>query len=101
MYRNNIVRPWFCRFETDNGIRQDEIGYLKADNEGKPVSVIQGNSFYVAPDGTEVQTGYTADEFGYRPVGSHLPTPPPIPVEIQESLRLLATLPSTPEPQYQ
>jgi len=73
---------------------------LKAGPEG-PVSVAQGAISYVSPDGQTIQTGYIADENGYQPYGSHLPTPPPIPEAIQESLRLLATLPSTPEPIYQ
>jgi len=89
-----------CRFETDNGIKQEEVGYAKAGPEG-PISIVQGASSYVAPDGSVVSLGYTADEFGYHPYGAHLPTSPPIPAEIQESLKLLASLPSTPEPQYQ
>ncbi|VVC44945.1 Insect cuticle protein,Chitin-binding type R&R consensus [Cinara cedri] len=89
------------KFETENGIKQDEVGYLKAGPSGTPISVVQGSSSYVAPDGSVINTGYVADENGYRPVGSHLPVPPPIPVEIQESLKLLASLPSTPEPVYQ
>jgi len=89
-----------CRFDTENGIKQEEVGYSKAGPEG-PVSVVQGASSYVAPDGSVISLGYTADEFGYHPYGSHLPTSPPIPAEIQESLKLLASLPSTPEPKYQ
>lgn len=86
-------------FQTDNGIKQEEVGYLKAGPEG-PISVVQGAVSYTAPDGTVINTGYVADENGFQPYGSHLPTPPAIPAEIQESLRLLATLPSTPEPKY-
>ncbi|XP_022162597.1 endocuticle structural glycoprotein SgAbd-4-like [Myzus persicae] len=87
-------------FQTDNGIKQEEVRYLKAGPEG-PVSVVQGAVSYVAPDGQTIQTGYVADENGYQPYGAHLPTPPAIPFEIQESLRYLASLPSTPEPKYQ
>jgi len=98
MFNHRIV----CRFETENGIKQEEVGYLKAGPAGSPPSsVVQGAISYVAPDGSVISTGYISDENGYRPVGTHLPTPPPIPAEIQESLRLLATLPSTPEPVYQ
>ncbi|XP_050423443.1 endocuticle structural glycoprotein SgAbd-4-like [Adelges cooleyi] len=92
-------------FETENKIRQEQIGYLKQGPASKDgpgvVQVIQGGYSYVAPDGTVISTGYTSDENGFQPAGSHLPTPPPIPEKIQESLRLLASLPSTPEPQYQ
>ncbi|XP_025419479.1 endocuticle structural glycoprotein SgAbd-4-like [Sipha flava] len=87
------------KFETDNRIKVEEVGYLKPGTDG-PVSVVQGGNSYVAPDGRVISTGYISDENGYRPVGDHLPTPPPIPFEIQESLRLLASLPSTPEPKY-
>ncbi|XP_060862310.1 endocuticle structural glycoprotein SgAbd-4-like [Metopolophium dirhodum] len=87
-------------FQTENGIKQESVGYLKAGAEG-PVAVFQGAVAYVAPDGQTIQTGYIADENGYQPYGAHLPTPPPIPAEIQESLRYLASLPSTPEPKYQ
>lgn len=97
----DAIRLYCYRFETENGIKQEEVGYLKAGPAGTPISVVQGASSYVAPDGTVINTGYISDENGYRPVGNHLPTPPPIPVEIQESLKLLASLPSTPEPQYQ
>ncbi|KAF0767419.1 endocuticle structural glycoprotein SgAbd-4-like [Aphis craccivora] len=87
-------------FQTENGIKQEQVSYLKPGPEG-PVVAFQGAVAYVAPDGQTIQTGYIADENGYQPYGAHLPTPPPIPAEIQESLRLLATLPSTPEPIYQ
>lgn len=31
---------------------------------------------------------YTADEYGFHPQGAHLPTPPPIPPEIQRGVEL-------------
>lgn len=99
-FTRSIMTAIVYRFETDNGIKQEEVGYLKAGPSGEPVSVVQGQSSYVGTDGQTYLTGYTADERGYQAYGSHLPTPPPIPVEIQESLRLLASLPSTPEPAY-
>lgn len=95
-----ILRCSYFSFQTENGIKQEQVSYLKPGPEG-PVVAFQGAVAYVAPDGQTIQTGYIADENGYQPYGSHLPTPPPIPAEIQESLRLLATLPSTPEPIYQ
>lgn len=88
------------RFETQNGIKQEERRYLKAGPDGTPVSVVEGSVSYVAQDGSTIKTGYVADEYGYRAVGDHLPVPPPIPAEIQRSLAYLASLPSTPEPVY-
>ncbi len=46
----------------------------------------QGSYTYTAPDGSIISTSYTADEGGFRVEGSHLPTPPPIPEEIQKGL---------------
>lgn len=45
-------------------------------------------------DGKSFSLTYTADENGYRPVGAHLPTPPPIPPAIARALRYLATKPT-------
>ncbi|CAG7731187.1 unnamed protein product, partial [Allacma fusca] len=41
-------------------------------------------------DGTRINLQYTADENGFHPVGDHLPTPPPTPEAILESLRVIA-----------
>lgn len=36
--------------------------------------------------GNPITLTYVADEHGFHPQGSHLPTPPPIPEDIQKSL---------------
>lgn len=70
-------------------------------NPGVPdqeAQVAQGQFSYVDPEGNEISLTYIADENGFQPQGSHLPTPPPIPPAIQKALDYLATLPSTEEP---
>ncbi|KAL1459831.1 hypothetical protein WDU94_011784 [Cyamophila willieti] len=45
------------------------------------VLVKNGHYAYTAPDGTPIALSYIADENGFRVSGSHLPTPPPAPVQ--------------------
>ncbi|CAG9127111.1 unnamed protein product [Plutella xylostella] len=81
-------------YETGNGIAAEEQGYVK--NQGVPeqeAQVAQGQYQYTAPDGQLIQLTYIADENGFQPQGAHLPTPPPVPEEIQKALAYLATLP--------
>uniref|UniRef100_A0A182PFJ0 Uncharacterized protein n=1 Tax=Anopheles epiroticus TaxID=199890 RepID=A0A182PFJ0_9DIPT len=83
-------------YETANGIRGQETGTLKRANspDTSDVIVAAGSVTYTAPDGTVVELSYTADdENGFQPSGSHLPTPPPIPPQIQKALEYLASLP--------
>lgn len=89
----------FFSYETGNGISAEEQGFLK--NAGQPeqeAQVAQGQYQYTNPEGETVQISYVADENGFQPQGSHIPTPPPIPPAIQRALDYLATLPSTAEP---
>lgn len=47
----------------------------------------QGGFSYTSPDGQQVHISYTADENGFVPQGSHIPTAPPIPEEIQRAIQ--------------
>nr|CAD7461588.1 unnamed protein product [Timema tahoe] len=95
-------------YETANEIRAEETGFVKnlgvADQE---TQVAQGSYSYTDPEGNKIALTYIADENGFQPVGSHIPTPPPIPVEILKSLEYNAAHPeenegagSAPQPAY-
>lgn len=79
-------------YETGNGIQANAQGQLKQIGGAAGIA-IQGAFSYPGDDGQNYALTYTADENGYRPVGAHLPTPPPIPEEIQKSLELIARNP--------
>ncbi|XP_057666428.1 endocuticle structural glycoprotein SgAbd-4-like [Diorhabda carinulata] len=87
-------------FEADNGIKADETGTLKKTNdpENPNVIVAQGSYEYTDKDGKKIALTYVADdEGGFQPQGDHLPTPPPIPPNIQRALDYIASQPSTTE----
>ncbi|KAH8304027.1 hypothetical protein KR018_006405 [Drosophila ironensis] len=78
-------------YETGNGIKAEEMGYLKnAGVKGAEALTAEGSFSYTSPEGEEISLTYIADENGFQPQGDHLPTPPPIPIEIQEALDMLA-----------
>lgn len=67
------------------------MGYLKNPGvEGAEAQVAEGSFSYSSPEGESISLTYIADENGFQPQGDHLPTPPPIPIEIQEALDKLA-----------
>ena len=49
---------------------------------------MSGSFSYTGSDGVQYSITYTADEYGFHPQGAHLPTPPPIPPEIQRGVEL-------------
>ncbi|XP_048002685.1 larval cuticle protein LCP-17-like [Leguminivora glycinivorella] len=83
-------------FETDNGIQAQAQGQLKSAGEEAAV-VIQGQNAWKTPEGEQVQLTYVADENGYQPQGSHLPTPSPIPEAIIRALEYIRAHPPPPE----
>lgn len=84
------------RWETGNNIVAEEEGFLKGlgpdpDNVGEQIQaqVQHGSYSYTSPEGQLITVHYTADEFGFRPTGDHLPTPPPVSPEVQKGLDLI------------
>ncbi|KAM3960271.1 pupal cuticle protein 27-like [Aphomia sociella] len=67
-------------YETDNGIQAQESGQIDKGTQA------HGAYSYKGDDGQIYTVTYTADENGFRPQGSHLPTPPPIPEAIAKAI---------------
>ncbi|XP_017840149.1 pupal cuticle protein 20 [Drosophila busckii] len=87
----NTDGSYMYEYETGNGIKAEEMGYLKnAGVKGEEAQTAEGSFSYTSPEGQAISVTYIADENGFQPQGDHLPTPPPIPVEIQEALDKLA-----------
>ncbi|KAJ8920787.1 hypothetical protein NQ315_004928 [Exocentrus adspersus] len=82
-------------YETENGISAQEEGAQKviANEAG---TAAQGRFSWTSPEGEQISVSYVADENGYQPQGSHIPTPPPIPLAILKALEYNA---ANPEPE--
>lgn len=80
------------QFESSNGIASSEGGVAG--------QVVQGSTTWIAKNGEPLAISFIADENGYRPMGYHLPTPPPIPPAIQRALAHLATKKPDPDDNY-
>ncbi|CAH3903221.1 pupal cuticle protein 20-like [Pieris brassicae] len=83
---NNGDGSYRFSYDTPTGISAHESGAPRAPGPEGPAVTAEGGFSYRAPDGQQISLTYTADENGFHPVGSHLPTPPPIPAAIQRSL---------------
>ncbi|XP_018332690.1 endocuticle structural glycoprotein SgAbd-4-like [Agrilus planipennis] len=83
---NNEDGNYRFAYETGNGIAVQENGHLSGSVPEGPAVVSDGSFSYTGPDGHTYSISYTADENGFRPVGAHIPTPPPIPEAIAKSL---------------
>ncbi|XP_075233432.1 uncharacterized protein LOC142331429 [Lycorma delicatula] len=77
-------------YETGNNIIAEETGFLKNVGDKDQEALVQHGSYsYTDPDGNVITVTYTADEGGFRAEGAHLPTPPPVPAEIQRALDII------------
>ncbi|XP_054263940.1 endocuticle structural glycoprotein SgAbd-1-like isoform X2 [Macrosteles quadrilineatus] len=86
----SIDGSYKASYETGNNIVAEETGFLKNVGVKDQEALVQHGSYsYTSPDGQLITVHYTADEGGFRAEGAHLPTPPPVPEEIQKSLDLI------------
>ncbi|XP_067000861.2 endocuticle structural glycoprotein SgAbd-4 [Anabrus simplex] len=90
-------------YESGDGSKAVQDGQLiRSQDPKEPDALAHSGTFsYTAPDGTKVETTYTADAEGFHPQGSHLPVAPPVPEQIQRALKYIAEHPPPPEPQAQ
>ncbi|XP_066156875.1 endocuticle structural glycoprotein SgAbd-2-like [Euwallacea fornicatus] len=79
---NNGDGRYRYNYETANSISAEEQGEARGDG-----SKVYGSYSYISPEGERISITYTADENGFVPQGSHIPTPPPIPEAILKSLQ--------------
>lgn len=81
---NNGDGSYKFSYETENGIKAEEQGEVKNKGSENEIQTVSGSYSYTDPEGKLITVTYIADENGFQPMGDHLPTPPPIPPEIQK-----------------
>ncbi|TDG41730.1 hypothetical protein AWZ03_011836 [Drosophila navojoa] len=91
--RSDDVRP--DGFDTS----LDTSNSISSIASGDAYGNIHGSFGWISPEGKHIQISYVADENGYQPQGDVLPTPPPVPIEIQRALDYIAAHPPAPEGQ--
>jgi len=62
---------------------------MEREESGQP-GTVEGGYSYTSPEGELVSVEYVADEFGFHPVGSHIPVAPPMPPHVRRLLDHLA-----------
>ncbi|XP_063825446.1 pupal cuticle protein 20-like [Ostrinia nubilalis] len=92
---NNGDGTYRFSYDTPTGISAHESGAPRASGPEGPAVTSEGGFSYRAPDGQQISISYTADENGFHPTGSHIPTPPPIPDAILRSLEYNRQHPSS------
>ncbi|XP_073848290.1 cuticular protein 49Ag [Musca autumnalis] len=87
---NNPDGSFNSSYETSNGIKVENIGYMKKIlvprqetedgqiiEEHEEMILVQSGSYsYMDPEGNIITLRYVADENGFQPQGDHLPVPP-------------------------
>ncbi|KPJ08798.1 Pupal cuticle protein 20 [Papilio machaon] len=92
---NNGDGSYRYSYDTPTGISAHESGAPRAPGPEGPAVTAEGGFSFRTIDGQQISLTYTADENGFHPVGSHLPTPPPIPEAILRSIEFNRQNPSS------
>ncbi|XP_064543630.1 endocuticle structural glycoprotein SgAbd-3 [Drosophila montana] len=87
---------FFYHYELLDGSKATQNGELKEIEKDQYGEAVKGHFSFAGDDGKEYAISYTADENGYRPVGDHLPTPPPTPESVLKTLKYLEEHPYKP-----
>lgn len=82
----NVDGSYRSSYETGNKISAQEQGILKNAGQKDEASEVQGSYQWTAPDGQTFGLKYIANEGGFQPDASHLPTPPEIPAAILRAI---------------
>ncbi|KMR04590.1 larval cuticle protein lcp-17 [Lasius niger] len=72
-----IVIPSY-NYNTDIGIQVQEYGHLNNVGTKQEALEVRGSYNYTDNDGNTFQISYIANENGFQPKGTHLPTVPPL-----------------------
>ncbi|KAM3961072.1 LOW QUALITY PROTEIN: cuticular protein RR-1 motif 7 [Aphomia sociella] len=91
---NNGDGSYRFSYDTPTGISAHESGSPRASGSEGPAVTAEGGFSYRAPDGQQISLTYTADENGFHPTGSHIPTPP-LPEAILRSIEFNRQHPSS------
>ncbi|XP_047024406.1 pupal cuticle protein 20-like [Helicoverpa zea] len=92
---NNGDGNYRFSYDTPEGSSAHESGSPRAQGPEGPAVTAEGGFSFRTPDGQQVSLTYTADENGFHPTGSHIPTPPPIPEAILRSIEYNRQHPSS------
>ncbi|XP_059620538.1 larval cuticle protein LCP-22-like [Phlebotomus argentipes] len=99
-YKNSGALPdgtYKFSYNLENGVQVQEQGSVRpGENSEFAGTSANGGYSYTAPDGQVISVQYVADEFGFRPVGSHIPA---IPEPIARALKYLQSLKKSDEQQ--
>lgn len=77
-YQRSSKSLYSYNYNTDIGIQVQEYGHLNNVGTKQEALEVRGSYNYTDNDGNTFQISYIANENGFQPKGTHLPTVPPL-----------------------